>query len=382
MSLLNAHKGTKIIETLENYSIAGNSQHTIKRGRPSKSNNFFYDDQQFWRAIIGNSNHYWNKEIELYSFVLSDWVARVPGLYWADHSESIRRHNEEDIAVKSKDWEEFHPPGKSRKVLGGIGTILLPPDDAGKRLMMASSTCNASLGIPLLIFPEVIDYLSLKQGDVVNIKKARWQPINASWAQRFASTKDIPRGYLVIDKIDKIRVIKKDIPMLYHPFSIMEYQSKDALLYDFVFLTIDSKVTDGRKQIENFFEYYAKKDNRNGKYLLNTNMIEPMFDAQFMSPSEMHQPSQKAQLELIHKRIKQVNFDKTTLDKLIRVLPKHYDNTIALRRLAKSISISTSILQENNAASMSAQLINYCMDNNKIEELTDRMIVEYPNIFE
>jgi hypothetical protein len=30
---------------------------------------------------------------------------------------------------------------------------------------------------------------------------------------------------------------------------------------------------------------------------------------------------------------------------------------------------------------MSAQLINYCADGNKIEELTDRMIVEYPKIF-
>lgn len=381
MSLLDIYKGTKIIETLENYSVADNTSYKNVKKSLSMNDHSFFNDEQFWREVIANKDKYWNKHIRLYQFVLSEWVARVPGLYWADHSKEIRRHEETDIAVQSKDWIEFHPPGKSRKVLGGVGTILLPPNDEGMVIMTASSSSNSSLGIPLLIFPEVLDYLSLSQGDVVNVHNARWQAIDVSWAKRFPSTKDIPRGYLVIDKIEKIDVVHKGCPVVYHPFSIMEYQSEDALLYDYVFLTIDSKVVNGRKKSEEFFKYYAEKDNRNGRYLVNTNLVDPFFDAQFMSPSEMHQPAQKAQLELLYKRINETNFNKTTLKKLILLLPKHYDNIVSLRRLAKLAGVSGSILQDDNAASLSAQIINYCVNNNKIEELTDRMIVEYPNIF-
>ncbi len=94
------------------------------------------------------------KKFSFYHFVVSDWVARVPGLFWAEYSGEIRKHSEQDIAIKSKDWIVFHPLGKSKKVLGGIGTIHLPPNDEGKRLISITSSCNASVGIPLLIYPE------------------------------------------------------------------------------------------------------------------------------------------------------------------------------------------------------------------------------------
>jgi hypothetical protein len=317
----------------------------------------------------------------LYAFTLCNWVARVPGLYWASYSEAIRKHSEKEIAKKSKHWIEFHPPGKSRKVLGGIGTILLPPNDEGKRLLSVSSSCNASLGIPVLIFPDVFDSLNLEEGDAVYIKNARWQPLGLTWSKRFASTQGIPRGCLIVDSPNKIEVIKKDIPVAYHPFSIMEYQNDDALLFDFVYLTVDSKVENVRNEIEDFFSYYATKENRHGRYLLNPNMVQPLFESQYNSPLEMQHASEKAKIELLYKRIRNIGFKKTTLNELIKILPRYYDSAMAIKRLAKNIGVSQAILQEDSAASMSAQLINYCHDENKIEELTDRMIVEYPKIF-
>lgn len=381
MELSNAFKTTKVVEAIENYSLAGSNDFFQREQQSNAYDEYFYDDKQFWSQVILEPEKYWNKKLSFYSFTICEWVARIPGLYWADHSKEIRKHSENEIAKQSNQWIEFYPPGKSKKVLGGIGTILLPPNDEGKRLLCVSSSCNASLGVPVLIFPDVFDSLDLKQGDCITIKNARWQPLDVSWSKRFASTQGIPRGCLIIDSPDKIQITDRDIPVAYHPFSIMEYQKGDALLFDFVFVTVDSKLENVRGEIDDFFKYYASKEDRHGRYLINPDMIQPLFETQYNSPLEMQKVSEKAQIDLLYKRIRDVGFKKTTLTKLIEVLPHFYPTGDSIKRLAKNVGVSQTILQDDNVASMSAQLINYCSDGNKIEELTDRMIVEYPQIF-
>lgn len=381
MELSNAYKATKVVEAIENYSLAELNTTTEAKPTRSSGDNWFYDDEYFWRQIILNPDKFWNKRLSFRRFVLCDWISRVPGLYWTKYSEGIRQHSQNEIAKQSKQWIELYPLGKSKKVLGGIGTILLPPNDEGKRLMSISSSCNASVGIPVLIFPDVFDSLNLKEGDGIDIIDARWQAMDSNWSKRFASTQGIPRGCLIVDSPEKIKIIKKDIPFSFHPFSIMEYQKGEALLYDFVFLGVDNKLKNLQYEIEKFFTYYASKENRHGKYLLNPNMIQPLFETQYNSPTEMQSASEKAKLELLYKRIRKEAFKKTTLNKLIETLPHYYDSSVAIKRLAKCVGVSQAIFQEDNAASMSAQLINYCFDENIIEELTDRMYVEYPKIF-
>lgn len=381
MDLSNLFKATKVIETIENYSIADRNEFIDAVSSNLENAIWINTDEQFWRKVISDPEKYWNKNFNLYAFTFCDWVARIPGLYWTDFSKKIRKTSKNEIAKQSKQWLEFNPPGKSKKVLGGIGTILLPPNDEGKRLLSISSSCNASLGIPILVFPEVIDALTLKQGDTISIKNAKWQPLDLSWSKRFASTQGIPRGCFILDSINKIEIKKRNIPVAYQPFSIMEYQKGNALLYDYVYLGVDSKLKNVRNEIEKFFNYYAQKENRHGKYLISPNMIEPYFETQFSFPSEMQHQSEKAKLQLIYKRIKNFEFSRSSLNDLIEILPSYYDNNLAIRRLAKSIGISAALLQDDNAASMASQLINYCFDTNKIEELTDRMIVEYPVIF-
>ena len=242
MNLHQLYKGAKIIEMIENYSLAEIS--IIDENIRKSNEQYFYTEETFWNDIIENPERYWGKEIDLLNFVVSDWVARVPGLYWTESSQIMREHKESDIAIQSQEWTEFFPPGKSKKVLGGIGTLLLPPTDEGKVLISVSAGCNASTGIPILMFPEVIEALKIKQGDNVNIRKAKWQPMNIQWSKQFASTKDIPRGYLVVDNVEKIEIIGEGYPIIYHPFSIMEYEHKDSLLYYFVYLTANSKEKD------------------------------------------------------------------------------------------------------------------------------------------
>lgn len=258
MSLKELYKGTKLIETVENYALA-EEVNSIKEDILNDECFWFSNDEEFWRNIIANPIKFWNQKIDLYNFVVSDWIARIPGLYWTPSSEQIRQHKNEDVALQSKQWIEFHPPGKSKKVMGGLGTLLLPPTNEGKVLLSVSAGCNASTGIPLLCFPEVYDQLKIKQGDCVIIKGAKWQPMDMYWASNFASTKDIPRGYLVIDSVDKIQVLERNYPVAFHPFSLMEYEYQDSLFYDFVYVTVDNKVKNVDSEIELFLKNMLRK---------------------------------------------------------------------------------------------------------------------------
>lgn len=380
MSLKELHKGAKIIETIENYALA--EEIALQNQEEGDVDKFeFYEDQQFWRSVINNPSKYWGQKINLYCFVASDWVARVPGLYWSPSSELMRQYNQEDVAIESKQWIELHPPGKSKKVLGGIGTLLLPPTDDGKVLISVSAGCNASSGIPLLCFPEVYDHLKIRQGDCVFIREAKWQPMDVHWASRFVSTKDMPRGYLVIDSIDKIKIQKRGYPIVYHPFSLMEYEHQDSQFYDFVYVTADSKVQNVDAEIERFFKEYAKKEGRNGEYLLNPNIVNPIFQSRYLSPTELTQASEKAKMNLLYERIRRAYFKGQSIEQLMIKLPQYYQSSVSIRTLARNIGVNVSLLVEDSAVSMSAQLIDICLKKNQIECLIDRIVFEYPKIF-
>ncbi len=379
MSLDQLNKGAKIIETIENYARA--DEDDLKVVELDGGIHFFYTEEEFWRAISTAPEKYIGKRISLIQFVVSRWIARVPGFFWTTSAEIIRRHSDEDIAIVSEEWIKFKPPGKSKKVLGGIGSILLPPTDDGKTLMSVSSSSNASLGIPILVFPDVIEELNIKQGDVVSIKNATWLPLNAEWSSRFPTTNEVPRGYLVIDNTNKIEKYNEGLPTIYHPFSIMEYEFKDALLYDFVYLAVDSKTKNAKKEIEKFFESYRLENDRFGKYLINPNLIEPLFETQYTCPADLRSSSEKAKLDLLYQRVRGAYFDNVSLDQLIQSVSENYQSSYSVKRLAQSIQIRPALLADDNAASMVAQLIALCIDRNKTEELIDRVLFEYPEIF-
>lgn len=107
MSLSNAYKTTRIIETIENYSISHDTNYSINDEQDGYHD--FATDEEFWRRIISKPKSYWNKKIELHRFIVSEWVARVPGLYWADYSAILRRHSPNDVFEQSRNWIEFNP---------------------------------------------------------------------------------------------------------------------------------------------------------------------------------------------------------------------------------------------------------------------------------
>jgi hypothetical protein len=378
----NLLKGARIIETLRNYAIADKLESSFvdKSEDVDRCGNFYYNDQRFWRDVIRFKDEFWFKKVDLDCFVVSNWVARVPGLYWSDSATLIRQHNANDIAIVSEEYTEFNPPGKSKKVLGGVGTLLLAPAIDGTILMSVSASCNASTGIPVLCYPEVYEALKIKQGDCVVIKNATWQPMDIQWARQFHST-DIPRGYLVIDSVEKIFVFRSGYPVIYHPFSLMEYEWNGGQFYDFVYVSADSKLKNVDKRIKKFFDDYAKKEGRFGEYLINPNVVSPIFEARYLSPTELTTPSEKAKLNLLNERVKGLYFGDHSLEELISKIPDYYDSASSIKTLASNIGINKSKFEDSSAVNMSSQLIDLCIKYNKEVELIDRLSVEYNEIF-
>ena len=95
MGLKELYKGTKLIETIENYALA-EEVNSLNENISNDENFWFSNDEEFWRNVITDPTKYWNQKIDLYDFVVSDWVARVPGLYWTSSSEQIRQHKKEE----------------------------------------------------------------------------------------------------------------------------------------------------------------------------------------------------------------------------------------------------------------------------------------------
>jgi len=376
---IETQKGIKVIESLENYSLLPDFFFKSDLSR-EQSANIVYDEAYFWHHMLQGSKEFTDGAISLYHFTLCSWVARIPGLYWTEQSTELRKVDASEVSFKSQSWTEFHPTGKSRKVLGGIGTLLLPQDRFGNRMVTLSSSNNASTGIPALISEEVYECLSLNEGDVLNINAANWSARGSEWSQLFASTKDIPSGYLVISKAEQIQKVGAGSPVAFHPFSIMEYESKSALLYDYVYLSVDSHHDSLRSTVENFFNDYARKEGRNGRYLINPNLVNPFFETRYQHPSQLSTTTERAHLELIKKRIVDDKFGKTTLNKVIQAIPAYYESINSLTRLIKFINVNPALFNNDTVVGLSAQLVNYCLDNDKIHLLFDRITYEYPII--
>ncbi|WP_141675534.1 hypothetical protein [Formosa haliotis] len=206
--------------------------------------------------------------------------------------------------------------------------------------------------------------------------------MDVHWASKFASTKKMPRGYMVIDSIDKIEVIERDLPVAYHPFSIMEYEYQDSLFYDFVYVTADSKLENGISKIERFFEDYARKEERNGQYLLNPNLVNPIFQSRYMSPIELVRAAEKAKLNILYERIRGTYFKEQSIDQLVIKLPQFYQSSATVKTLVKNVGLNIALIEEGAAIDMLSQLIDVCIKKGIVENLIDRVAVEYPQIFD
>lgn len=277
---------------------------------------YYEDDGDFWSKVSNTGE----QEFSFYKVAISEWVARVPGLYWRPEAQQMRKIAPAMIENMGRDWMVYRPIGKSQKVSGGVGTQKFPPSENGYRMITLTTSLNASAGVPALISPEVWQARRLGEGSVISSRKSfRWQPIPMSWAREFPIVRGISRGCLFLDDPDPITSSDEIAPILVHPYSVMEYWAKETLLHDFVYASAVAGDACFRGDIEEFFEQYRKANGREGIYLTASDIAMPMWDAVFLSPKDMRE-NKAYELGLIEARLKDALKGEAVVEALLQKL--------------------------------------------------------------
>jgi hypothetical protein len=373
-----AFKVSRVLESLENYAVADSTVLDTKPMRGEKKETEpFLNDHSFWHAVLQNPEKFYGQPLSFQKFTISTWVPRVPGLYFTEKGKANRKFTEGKFEAVSDGWVHYPPPVKSFMVMGGVGTLKFAPDSEGKRIICLSNGGNASTGIPAIIDNQLFQELSLHDGVQVNIKNCVWNAMKDEWQQRFPFTSGLPRAYLCIEDASQIAIVGENHKVVYHPFSIMEYNEGNAIFFDYVYCTIDPFQPLG--EYISFFENYRKNKGRDGFYLIAAEPNGELFEAKYASPKELkaYEQGSNTGLHLLEERIKQEYYKDQLLDEIIKTLGEYYTEVADIARIAGYLGIQ---LMPDAPARMINSLVTESLRKGKLEVLIEHAALEFPEI--
>ena len=371
-----AATGARILETAQNYALADVKVGTDAGWSPQAVD--FLADGYFWLDALHGNVPFGSKIRFFDSVAISEWVPRVPGLFWTDAAMTLREYGKKRVEHRTATSLVLTPFGKSQLVSGGVGTLRLPPSADGDRIATVVTSGNVSAGVPILIGDELWAQTPLHEGKVVTIHEAVWQAMDATWASQFPSTRDIPRGYLRIDDPRWLSATPNAVATEVHPFSIMEYASDNVRLFDFVYVTAVTGERRFRQDIETFFDDYRQAGGRNGRYLIAADIAEPMWDSEFTSPADLRRSG--AHYDILLRRINESIEGSTSTDDLLRILCR--TDVDLLKRFSADVGIPQSLwFRGGSLADESANLLDR-LPVAKMGQLLDAIAAVDPHYLE
>lgn len=395
MGYASSIKASKISESLENYSLSDGAFRRATDTTPTEGPNTHTEivrmEVEFWDTVVHHREIAEKTTFDFrYGAVLSEWVARVPGLYYQKGSDLLRKLRKEDVEYVSDKWTHLTPIGKSRKVMGGLGTLKFSPDQQGYRLVSLTMSYNASAGIPALIHPRVWEHYNLHDGVFINSLKARWRTMPSTWSSKFATTRNIPKACLIVDHPDQLKCQGEVRVVRHHPFSIFKYNDPGGgQHFDFVFVNYDSDSgEEGRNNIRTFLGEYKYHDGRVGEYLIEPDISNPLIgdgDIVCQSPQELREKREdhKAYLELISHRIHDETFDDKSVDEIKTVMDRvlNYD---LIQLMSDNLGMPANLwyMDALPVASNNAKFLEGCLERKIIPRLIDELIMYSPDAFE
>jgi len=276
------------------------------------------------------------------------------------------------VESTSEQFTTYNPPGKSRKVIGGIGTFRLPQDVAGYRLAAITGTLNASAAVPILLSDDDWERNRLKEGTNLRVY-ARWRSMALGWSEQFPVMAGIPRGYLVPSGRNAIHVWKHDAPVQIHPFTVMRYDAGPAERYDFVYATADTGDPDHRDKLAWFFDGYRTENGRYGEYLLPGDHVCPMWDALYGRLADFVSPGDNP-LRLLEERVRDSMIG-GEIDALIeRLAGLQVDD---MKRYSVDIGIPHSTWKTTGTAAQCAnRFVVKAVEMGRVSALIERAVIE------
>jgi hypothetical protein len=394
MSLIRALVGARINETSDNYARADQflTAKPVTDTAPPPGTESYTNDELFWREILADKRRYLNKTFFFGNLVVSEWVARVPGLAWKPESQRLLElctlgDSQTPSRVLILDgMRVYQPEQKSAHVMNGVGTLRLPPNTLGEWLFSVSSQGDASYGVPVLVSPDVWERIqedNTCEGRIIS-GKARWQPMDASWSTHFRSTGDIPPGYFVLRDPDAIAVEDRTVRTWVYPFTIMEYQSDAAELFDYVYCGAHTDEADFRQGLEVFFEEYRRKFGGSySRYLIAGDLVDGLWPADFNSPAELLSldSSARSQLELLQERVLEHALGEKVIDELLVKMQRVLTDD-DLVRLSSEVGIDKRVWQKTNTilAEQCSQFLAAVVAEKKQDTLMEQLAMQAPAI--
>lgn len=371
----------RIIESAENYARAHVSNPAPPGVQPRGNGATYLDDGKFW-SIVLDGRIAWDAAVFIPEATFSEWVPRVPGLYWRKESAALRRFTPDVIESQSDDGVTLRPTGKSQVVIGGVGTLRLPPNSEGYRLCSVTTSANVSTGVPILVSPDVWKGSKLREGVVLRGESLRWVAMPIEWSSRFPTTRGVPAGCLLATSPADIEVYSSSSSgVQIHPYTIMEYFSDGIELFDFVFATAITTEPNYRGQLETFFDSYRQGAGRQGRYLLSADVANPLWEADYKTPEDLNraEPAAGSQLKLLERRVRAHQLGDDVWDRTLRALAALPDQDY-LRRISTQAGIPPSSWFSGGARMMdaAAQFLARADREQHLPAILEALAIEHP----
>lgn len=385
MEFHEAFAGVHVLEICHNYVRADDPLNQAPETHQSEAQDIELQiDRQLWSDIHCEPERHWGQKIHFTGAGLSEWVARVPGLYWTPGASALREFGPA-ANILSEEWLRYECYHESPHVFGGIGTLRLSPATDGSRLVTLTQEMNASCGFPILVSPDVWTKIT-KAGNVegrILSGTAHWQPIPHGWSERFHYTLSLPRGCLVISDPDQVEVHDAIAPMVIHPFTVMEYYAGARKLFDFVYAQADTACPGYRLSLAAFFDAYKDMNERYGRYLLGGDTIQPLWEAEFSSPADLRRadPAADSKLELLEARVQERMLGHDVVDTLLEALGEVLHTPDEVRVLSAEIGIPPGVWYSGGSVVETInQFVNAARLRSKLTALIEAVSRYYPEL--
>jgi len=380
VSLRDGLVAAQVIESAENYARARVPKPPDAAHERAPGDNVFYDDGEFWQGVLHRADSTWGRPVRfLDNVVFSEWIARVPGLYWRPESERLRQTTPDAVEGHDLGGVTLRPYGKSQIVIGGVGTIKLPPSLEGYRLGTFTMSANVSTGVPVLVSREVWEDGQLREGSLVNAQPLLWAQMPLEWSSRFPSTKGLPLGCLLVQDVKQIEVRGTGAAQI-HPYTIMEYSTGSAEHFDFVFATGNTGDPQHRQRLMQFFDSYKNREGRHGRYLTAADIGDPLWDAVYAGPQELSRadPAAESHLKLLERRV-QARLLGDNIEELVLQALSELPDLDFLRRISTQIGIAPATWYTGGTlADASAQFLARTDRDEHLPAILQALAIEHP----
>lgn len=340
-------------------------------------------DEHFWdmmNARVAQGNYQWGNLFHFGRVSISEWVPRIPGMYWTDKAEKFR---EMGRAQKMDEWENqvaYRPIGKTQLVVGGLGTFKC---SHGQENMLVSITAsgNCSSGIPLLISRQLWEDYNLKEGSILDDLTLRWDKMASNWSSKFISSKNLIRGSLTFTD-NNIKVNSYDRTAVCHPFTVIEYYEQGVPKYDFMFFSMQG--ASNRSKIDEWVNIYKSKFEQ-ARYIFEPDPNEVLYGATYATTHQFLNQGFN-DVQLIESKIESELSNQSTgiFDKIYEFLCNNISNENELAEFSKQEVISIPPISWRGGSSLLDTVKNFMtliVEQKKLTTLYDLLQTDYSDVF-